>query len=160
MLGKTFSISFPNFSNLCNLHYFEALSIKNNTYSIYLSLSKCPKGDFFNRQFINSIKSIRLEENIARKLFVSFWPAFNYSSWPWVTRLWLWRFSLYSWYKLHFYQKIKCCKKKFWYLERWDDSGVKRHEIWIFKVNFLCQKTSESILLFFIQEYQFRTTFL
>jgi hypothetical protein len=41
---------------------------------------------------------------------------------------------------------------------RWH-SGVKNHEIWTFKVNFLCQKMSESFYFFFIEEYQFRTTF-
>ena len=42
-------------------------------------------------------------------------------------------------------------------------SGIKNHEIWTFKVNFLCQKISELGLNLskknFIQEYQFRTTF-
>ena len=33
-----------------------------------------------------------------------------------VTRLRLWRFSLYSWHKLHFYKKIKRCKMFYWYL--------------------------------------------
>ena len=41
---------------------------------------------------------------------------------------------------------------------RWH-SGVKKHEIWTFKVNFLRQKTTESFSFFFIEEYQFRTTF-
>jgi hypothetical protein len=42
---------------------------------------------------------------------------------------------------------------------RWH-SGVKNYEIWTFKVNFLGQKMSESFLIFFfIEEYQFRTTF-
>ena len=36
---------------------------------------------------------------------------------------------------------------------------VKNHEIWTFKVNFLCQKTSESSNFFFIEKYQSRLTF-
>ena len=38
---------------------------------------------------------------------------------------------------------------------RWN-SGVKNHELWTFKVNFLCQKTFESFQKKINEDYQFR----
>ena len=54
--------------------------------------------------------------------------------------------TTHSWHKLHFYKKkIKCCKMfLISVMLRWH-SGIKNHEIWTFKVNFLWQKTSKSL---------------
>ena len=62
-----------------------------------------------------------------------------------LTRFTQWRINTHSWHKLHFYKKNQMLQNGFLISVtlRWH-SGVKNHEILTFKVNFLCQKTSES----------------
>ena len=62
-----------------------------------------------------------------------------------VTKLLLWRFSLYIWHKIQFYQKVKHCKKLFLYL-------VNMGKIMKFGYR------SQFFWYFFIQYYQFIST--
>ena len=78
-----------------------------------------------------------------------------------VTKLWLWRLCVPHLAQILFFQKNQMLQIGFFiYLLCRNGSVVKNYEIWTFKVNFLCQKTSKSfVIFFFIDEYHIRTTF-
>ena len=69
---------------------------------------------------------------------------------PTVTRFWLWSLCVPQLTQARFFQKNKSLQNVFLIsvMLRWH-SDVKDNEIWTFKVNFLCQKMSESFYFFF-----------